>query len=378
MRKLSSIAALLFLHATPGLAQHSSPVVNADRSVTFSLKTPKAGQVTLGFDAIGGRLTLEKGAGGAWHVTTPPVDPGIYYYRFYVDGLATVDPENPLIAPNYVLSNVIEIRDAKSFIYDLRPDVAHGTIHLETFTSKLLAKPVQFYVYTPPGYERSGKRYPVLYDLHGAPGFPMIWDQINSSQRVLDNLLAEGRAPALIFVIPTAEIEPFFPFPRLAQPSVEAGKQGLKVFERYFLEEILPLVETRYRIQRDQRTRWLTGYSLGGIEAFHVGVRHPELFSVVRVAATGFLDGALLASGLVNGYPELKQSDRLNQRVRLFYLDCGSADSFLPQMQSAHEELQRLGIKHEYVVSSGGGGTHVGVSTRLLFAAFVERLNAAR
>jgi len=247
------------LRSSRGAAAIKSPIVNADRSITFSLVAPHAVRVELSADFLRSRLELQNGADSLWHVTTQPVDPGVYKYRLLVDGLQTVDPANSRIEPNYVLSNVVEVRDGTSFIYDLKPGVAHGTIRLESFDSKILGRTVQFCVYTPPGYDKDQRSYPVLYDLHGAPGFPGLWGQINASQRTLDNLLAAHRAPAMIYVIPTAEIPPFFPFPRAEQPTVAQAMEGMRTFEHYFLDEFIPYVEGTYRVKREARERWVTG-----------------------------------------------------------------------------------------------------------------------
>src|SRR5579884_2776614 len=41
-----------------------------------------------------------------------------------------------------------------------------------SFESEALASPFHFAVYLPPGYATSGKRYPVVYFLHGLPAGP--------------------------------------------------------------------------------------------------------------------------------------------------------------------------------------------------------------
>lgn len=57
-------------------------------------------------------------------------------------------------------------------------------------------------VYTPAGYETSGKRYPVLYLLHGMGGDEEAWISLGRTAQILDNLIAQGKAKPMIVVMP--------------------------------------------------------------------------------------------------------------------------------------------------------------------------------
>ncbi len=56
-------------------------------------------------------------------------------------------------------------------------------------------------VYTPAGYETSGKRYPVLYLLHGMGGDENAWSELGRATQILDNLIAQGKAKPMIVVM---------------------------------------------------------------------------------------------------------------------------------------------------------------------------------
>src|ERR1700727_1372366 len=72
-----------------------SPEVGADRSVTFRIRAPKATDVTVTGEFMKGGKALEKSADGLWSVTVGPVEPEIYNYNFTIDGVKTIDPNNP-------------------------------------------------------------------------------------------------------------------------------------------------------------------------------------------------------------------------------------------------------------------------------------------
>ena len=55
---------------------------------------------------------------------------------------------------------------------------------------------------TPYGYETSGKKYPVLYLLHGAGGDEEAWTSMGRTAQILDNLIEKGLAQPMIVVMP--------------------------------------------------------------------------------------------------------------------------------------------------------------------------------
>ncbi len=56
-------------------------------------------------------------------------------------------------------------------------------------------------IYTPPGYEKSNKKYPVLYLFHGGGGDEEGWISRGRTNYILDNLIAAGKAQPMIVVM---------------------------------------------------------------------------------------------------------------------------------------------------------------------------------
>src|SRR5438045_3480713 len=67
-------------------------------------------------------------------------------------------------------------------------DVPHGAVQTREYTSKSLGTARKVIIYTPPGYEKSSLRYPVLYLLHGAGSTETSWTERGRAQVILDNL----------------------------------------------------------------------------------------------------------------------------------------------------------------------------------------------
>lgn len=164
-----------------GTAPVVSPEIHDNNTVTFRFKAPKAVRVQLTGDFLPvqknakfeapGIVDLKEGQEGVWEYTTPePLKPELYSYSFIVDGLRMNDPANVyLIRDVSTLTNVFIIGGDRADFYKVNP-VPHGTVSRIWYDSPALGLERRMTVYTPAGYETSGKRYPVLYLLHGMGG----------------------------------------------------------------------------------------------------------------------------------------------------------------------------------------------------------------
>lgn len=344
---MNTLRLLLVFVAARLLAHAAAPVVAADRSATISLAAPHAAKVLILADFVADRagVPMQRGENGTWIFQTGPLETGLYFYRFNVDGLIAADPANPLRRRGTV-SSILEIRGAAPLPEDVDERVAHGVVHVETIPSSALRQGVKCYVYTPPGYADSDRKYPVLYLLHGGSGDPSNWTMSGAADVMADNFIGQGRMKEMIIVMPHAE------FPRAQPYTEEARKQWLDTFEHHLLQEVMPRMERTYRITGRPEERWLAGLSNGGSQTLHVGFRHPELFSVLAPFSTRLRDG------FAADYPLLRDGAKFNAGMRLFYFACGELDHNWEGFKSSHEGLQQLGIRHEWIASKGAHNWH--------------------
>lgn len=141
--------------------------------------------------------------------------------------------------------------------------------------SKLLGTEKEYSIYLPDGYDKSDRSYPVLYLLHGANGTHTSWPTSGNAKRIIDGVIKEGRSVPMVIVMPDASGEGkdhnglnFGYFDQTNWP-----------YERHFIEEFIPYIESTYRIKADKRTRAIAGLSMGGYGTMFYTMRHPELFS---------------------------------------------------------------------------------------------------
>lgn len=184
--------------------------------MTFRLKAPKAVRVQLTGDflpaqkvqtprgefEIPGVADMTETDGGMWQFTTPePLAPELYSYTMLVDGLKINDPANVhRIRDVQSVTDVFLIPGERADLYAVR-DVPHGTVSKQWYHSDKLGMDRRLTVYTPAGYETSGKRYPVFYLLHGMGGDENAWTELGRAAQILDNLIAQGKAEPMIVVM---------------------------------------------------------------------------------------------------------------------------------------------------------------------------------
>ncbi len=223
MRLMFTIGALLLL-ATPLPAQEAprtsvgtggdraqaatvrSPEVLADGRVTFRLLAPRATEVLVQGNWAGGRgLAMTKDEAGLWSVTTPAaLQPDLWAYTFSVNGVRTLDPRNYNVARDGVgFMNTLLAPGEASAVFQPQP-VPHGTLTTTWVPSTAMRTPRRMIVYTPPGYEGSTTKYPVLYLLHGSGGDEEAWPIMGIANVIMDNLIAQGKSRPMIVVMPNA------------------------------------------------------------------------------------------------------------------------------------------------------------------------------
>ncbi len=270
--------------------QFVSPEVAADGHITFRIYAPNAKAIRLSAGDIPGMAgpgtpVFTKADNGVWEVTIGPIGPGAYRYTFNVDGVATVDPRNAAISEsNTSVSSLVLVPG--SDVFDTK-DVPHGAVALITYKSTALGLFRRMHVYTPPGYENGVAKYPVFYLLHGAGDNDNAWSTVGRAGFILDNLIATKKARPMVVVMPAGHT------PRAAGSPV--GRSATEDFVNDFVKDVMPYVETHYRVLTDRAHTAIAGLSMGGSQTLAVAVPRLERFGYVGV----------YSSGLIGAFPEL-------------------------------------------------------------------------
>ncbi len=348
-----------------------SPEVHPDRTVTFRVKAPNAQRVVLQSGPILNALGSADGSvgfntvddDGLWSLTVGPLPPDVYDYAFEIDGVSFIDSNCPGVQAGTGSPRSLFTVTADEPAYFEARNVPHGTLHKHTYDSQVTGTVRDVVVYTPPDYNREPERqYPVLYLLHGGGDDARGWTLVGQAHRIMDNLLAEGKAEATIIVMPDGQAVP-------RNSSIGALRtQNTPVFEQDLLANIIPLVEVSYRVQADRDHRAMAGLSMGGGQTNAIGLNHLELFSHIGIFSAG-------RGSFAEEHPDLvADPESTNKKLALFFLGCGTYDPLAAEgMGVMHKELEQAGIEHIYWTLEGAGHTWV-VWRTILYHEFLPRL----
>ena len=338
--------------AMPMAISASAPTVSSDGYVTFTLNAPQATEVILRFQHQRGAspasdpYPMTKDANGVWSITIGPLAPDMYGYDFILDGVNILDPTNTYSGPGTVLAlwtgNPQSFSPVNGWSYVTVPGpaadffadaaVPHGAVATVRYYSNVFQKERMMQVYTPPGYGKDNRVYPVLYILHGAGGNETDWIINMRANFILDNLIAQGKVVPMILVSPNANADGF--------PST--------AFPDELLGNIVPYIEENYRTAPGAQNRALAGLSMGGFRTTTTVFSHPGVFAYVGVFSSGFIPST--------AYPaDLLANPDINKLTKLLWIASGDQTDITYNLTlSTLAMLDQYHVNYTFVQGTGG------------------------
>jgi S-formylglutathione hydrolase FrmB len=137
-------------------------------------------------------------------------------------------------------------------------------------------------VLLPPGYAKSKQRYPVVYFLHNAWSGPKQMIEDGRAQRLIERGFADGVVPEFIFVVAD-----------YTGPTTGSLYENSPVSGRwidYTVDEVVPLIDAKYRTLARRESRAVVGDFFGGRGALKLAMTKADVFSVayaMHPVATG-------------------------------------------------------------------------------------------
>ncbi|MDE5594263.1 MAG: esterase [Muribaculaceae bacterium] len=357
-----------------GGSQIVSPEIHPDNTVTFRLVAPKAVKV----EVIGDFLPTTKAElvekDGVWEYTTPePLSPELYSYTMLVDGLKINDPSNVhRIRDVKSVSDVFIIPGERADLYKIN-DVPHGTVSKIWYNSPTLGMDRRLTVYTPAGYENSGKRYPVLYLLHGMGGDENAWTELGRASQILDNLIAQGKAEPMIVVMPNGnaalQAAPGESSLGFVAPSMQLPKTMEGSFETHF-PEVVNFIDKNYRTIKSKKGRAIAGLSMGGFHSLHISKEYPDMFDYVGLFSAAILPGKDVKSPIYDNI-EGKIKTQFQKKPALYWIAIGDKDFLYQANKDYRKLLDDNGYKYSYFETPEG---HIWKNWRIYLAEFASQL----
>ena len=324
------------------------PRVLTDGSVMFRVQAPQAQRVQV--DLGGTKYDMQQADGGAWTVTTKPQEPGFHYYSIVIDGVSVADPASQSFYGCSRWSSAIEIREHGMEDFEVQ-DVPHGEVRTVYYYSKVDEAWRPLMIYTPAGYDDGKQQYPVVYIQHGGGEDHRGWMEQGRTAQIMDNLIAAGKAVPMIVVSSNSNV-------RSRNGGMGGGYswQGMQTFRSEMIDNIIPFVETHYRVRKDRKSRAICGLSMGGGQSFYIGLRSPDVFANVGVFSTGMFGGIQGASNfdLEQEVPGmLTDTQAFNSQLDVFFLSCGEQDLRIEYTRKIVQKMRDGGVNVRFNSYSG-------------------------
>ncbi len=359
---ISSIQAYAQENIGKQLPKVLSPEVAPNNATTFRLIAPDASKVALTGNwmqqtsASAPQVNMVKDNNGVWSVKQDSLGSDLYLYNFIIDGVRINDPLNVYQIRD--VSNVFNyfITNGENAEYYKTKSVPHGSMIKQWYPSAINQAERRLTVYTPPGYEETKKKFPVLYLLHGMGGDEDAWPTLGRVAQIMDNLIAAGKAKPMIVVMPNGHTS------NSATPgSSEKGEYPIEFvtpdvgsgdMESNF-GEIIKFVEKNYRVKKDKKNRAIAGLSMGGSHSLFISSYYPNTFDYIGLFSAAYRINDKVKRDVYDNFDQnlLKQKENGYQ---LYWIGMGKTDFLYKTGADFRKKLDDIGMKYTYRESEGG------------------------
>jgi len=263
-----------------------------------------------------------------------------------IDGASVPDPGSQYFYGAGRWGSGIEIPAVDQEFYALK-DVPHGLVSENIYFSKITNSFRRCFVYTPAGYENDSKtRYPVLYLQHGSFEDETGWAAQGKANLILDNLIAAKKAVPLIIVMDNGYA--------YKPQSGETNGRPASAFEEVMINEIIPMIDAKFRSLADREHRAIAGLSMGANQTMRIIMNNLDKFAsyggfsgTSNYPSSDEIDPATFLNGKFN------DGKALNAQIKVFWLGLGTKEPnpFPGSVGAFRKMLEKQGVKYVYYES---------------------------
>jgi putative tributyrin esterase len=241
---------------------------------------------------------------------------------------------------------------------------AEPRVQCGAMKSRYVPGRIGFCAMLPPSYDANpGKRFPVLYFLHGLRGDQSFLASSGASSAIED-AWQEKRLGEFVIITPQGENSFYI-----------NSRDGHVLYEDFFIHEFVPQMERRFRISTSRSGRAIEGVSMGGYGALRFAFKYPQMFVSVGAHMPALLQrlpngssgtGLTVFLGTAFGSPLNERfwqentpfvfARTANLQLLKIYFDCGDHDTY--GFEAGTRQLDRLlterHVAHEAHIYPGG------------------------
>ena len=144
------------------------------------------------------------------------------------------------------------------------------------------------WIYLPPNYDKSSKKYPVIY-MHDAQN---LFDAATSYagewevDETLNKLYEKTGKGFIVVGIENGGEERINEYTPWENKKYGGGKGAIYV--DFIVKTLKPYIDDHYRTKKQQKHTGLMGSSLGGLISYYGGLQHPKTFGKIGALSTSF------------------------------------------------------------------------------------------
>lgn len=237
---------------------------------------------------------------------------------------------------------------------------------IDSVYSNILGQKRAYTILLPRNYEvNTSKKYPIVYLLHGIMDTNEGWYRNGRAKDVMDQLVENGEVKEMILVTPNAGGDIY--------AGVWNGYFNMPGwrFEDFFYQELVPHIESKYRVIGNKANRAIGGLSMGGGGSTVYAQRHPDMFTAcyaMSALMTVPTNGGLPSNGqvkmdifnksarehsaidFVNNADEQKRNEL---RTISWFVDCGDDDILFDVNIEFYQAMRRAGIPCQLRIHDG-------------------------
>jgi enterochelin esterase-like enzyme len=265
---------------------------------------------------------------------------GFHYYAIVIDGVRVTDNNTKtFFGSNWEMSGIEIPEGPEGDYYRFDKEIPHGQVRSIYYWSEINGLERHINVYVPAGYEKDpGKKYPVLYLVHGWGENEYGWSNQGHMANIMDGLIASGQAVPMIVVMPSGDIQ--------TNPDVrEASGTVMDIYAR----DLIPFIDKTFRTFTDREHRAMAGLSRGGFQTCLTVSANMDKFAWMGTFSGFFIRGDDGLETAFNGM--FSDAGAFNDQMHLLFISTGTEERTPEQWVEA---LKEHGIENiVYHISEG-------------------------
>ena len=228
----------------------------------------------------------------------------------------------------------------------------------------------RIWIYLPPSYNTSTKKYPVLYMHDGqnvfddATSFSGEW----GVDEAIDTLGLKSKECIVVGIDNGGDkrLNEYCPYDFTLNGNAAFNKGEGKSYVDFLVKSLKPFIDKKYRTLKDKKNTYTAGSSMGGLISMYAILKYPKVFGGAGVFSPAFWVGPKI-------FDDIKTKGKKVSAKIYFYAGDEEGETMVPMTIRAFNEMHRVS-KSKMCEVIRAGGKHNEARWRIEFPLFYQWL----